>query len=126
MRTSDHLPGLPVAAVDDFGERAAVGGGDGLQRAIGGIADADQEGDVVISGDAEDLAGLVLVADRGMAGADAQVGRGERDGEGSLPEVVVVEETGAVVVGPGDDQRDGRGSSGDVPRAAPYADSSRS
>jgi hypothetical protein len=75
----------------------------------------------VIAGHAEDLAGPVLVADGGMAGADAEIGGGESHRVGGLPEVVVIEEPGAVVIGPGDRQREGGGGSGDVPRAAPDA-----
>jgi hypothetical protein len=63
--------------MDDLADRAAVRLGDETQRAIGRVADAEQEGHVVIAGHAEDLAGLVLVADRGMAGADAEVGAGD-------------------------------------------------
>ena len=73
----------------------------------------------MIAGYAEDLAGLVLVADRCVAGADAEIGGGEGHRVGGLPEVVVVKQAGAVVVGPGDDQRDGGGGSRDVPGAAP-------
>src|ERR1700744_3257416 len=55
-----------------------------------------------------------------MAGGDAHMrGRGHHGG-GRLPEVGIVDEAGAVVVGLGDDQRDRRGGPGDVPRAAPY------
>ena len=61
----------------------------------------------------------VLVADRRVPGADAEIGGGEGHGIGGLAEVKVVDEAGAVVVGCGDDQGDGGGRSGDVPRAAP-------
>ena len=126
-------PGSPLtvsyqlAVVDDLAERAAVGLGDGAQRAIGGVAHAEEEGDVVVGGHAEDLAGLVLVADRGVAGADAEVGGGERHGVGGLPEVVVVDEAGAVVVGPrGRPARWRRPLRRCAPRRARRSDSARS
>ena len=71
--------------VDDLGQRAAGGRGDGPQRAVGRVAHAEKEGDVMIGRHAEDLAGPVLVADRGMACADAQVGSGKHHGVGGLP-----------------------------------------
>src|SRR5271170_7693086 len=105
VRMTAPLIWLPAAVVDDLSERAPAGRGDGPQRAIGRVAHAEKEGDVMIGGHAEDLAGKVLVADRGMAGADAQVGGGKHHGVGGLPEVVIVDEAGAVVVGLGDDER---------------------
>src|SRR5690242_152528 len=111
---------LPAAVVDDLAEGTAVRLGQGGQRPVGRVAQADQEGDVVAGRDAEDRAGPVLVADRGVAGAHAEVGRREHHGVGGLAQVVVVDQAGAVVVGLRDDDRDGGGRPGDVPGAAPH------
>lgn len=80
----------------------------------------------MIAGHAEDLAGQVPVADRGVAGADAEISGRQGHGVGGLTEVVVVDEEGAVVVGPGDDRRDRRRGSGDVPALRPTVDSALS
>ena len=50
--------------MDDLADRTAVRLGDRAQGPIGRVAHAEHEGHVVIAGYAEDLAGLVLVADR--------------------------------------------------------------
>jgi hypothetical protein len=68
--------GLPVTVPDDLVDGATIGLGDRPQRAVGRVPHAQQVGDVVIARHAEDLAGLVLVADRRVAGADAAVGGG--------------------------------------------------
>jgi hypothetical protein len=96
--------------MNDLVGRAAVGIGDGPQRPVRRVAHAEEEGDIVIAGHAQDLTGRVLVADRGVGGADAEVGGGDGYGVGGLPEVVVVQEAGTVVFGPRQDQGDGRGS----------------
>jgi hypothetical protein len=90
---------LPAAVMNDLAGRAAVGIGDGPQRPVRRVAHAEEEGDIVIAGYAQDLTGRILVADRGMAGADAEVGGGDGHGVGGLPEVVVVEEAGTVALG---------------------------
>ena len=63
--------------MDDLADRAAVGIGDRPQRPVRRVAHAEEEGDIVIAGHAQDLTGRILVADRGMAGADAEVGGGD-------------------------------------------------
>jgi succinate dehydrogenase/fumarate reductase flavoprotein subunit/HEAT repeat protein len=65
---------LPAAVMNDLAGRATVGIGDGPQRPARRVAHAEEEGDIVIAGRAQDLTGRTLVADRGMAGADAEVG----------------------------------------------------
>jgi hypothetical protein len=111
---------LPVAVMNDLAGRAAVGLGDGPQRPVRRVAHAEEEGDLVIAGHAQDLAGRILVADRRMGGADAEVGGGDGHGVGGLPQVVVVEEAGTVVLGARQDEGDGRGRAGDVAGAPPH------
>jgi hypothetical protein len=108
-----------VTAADYLVERESVRLDDGLERAVGGVAHADQVGDVMVVGDAEDLAGLLLVADRGVAGADAEVSGGEHDRIGRLTEVVLVNHLAALVRGLREYQGDGRGRARDVPGALP-------
>jgi phytoene dehydrogenase-like protein len=119
LALADLRRALPVAVPDYLVERQATRLDDGLERTVGGVAHADQVGDVVVVGDAEDLAGLLLVADRGVAGADAQVRRGQHDRVGGLAEVVLVHHLGALVLGVREDERDRRGGARDVPRALP-------
>jgi len=111
---------LPVAVMDDLAGRAAVGIGDGPQRPVRRVAHAEEEGDIVIGGYAQDLAGRILVADRRVGGADAEVGGGDGYGVGGLAEVVVVEQAGTVVLGPRQHQGDRRGRAGDVAGALPH------
>src|SRR5580692_7814918 len=94
---------LPVAVTDDLVDGATVRLDDRPQRSVGRVPHAQQVGHIVIVGHAEDLAGLLLVADRGMAGADAEVGGGDHHGVGGLPEVVGIDQARVVVVDYGDD-----------------------
>ena len=63
----DRAPGargrLPATAVYHLVQGPAVGLGDGCQGTPRGVPEADQIGDEVVVRDAEDGAGLVLVAD---------------------------------------------------------------
>src|SRR5580700_4893878 len=110
---------LPVAAVEDFVEGAAVRLGNGAQRAVRWVAGADQVRDVAVGWHAEDRARGLLIAHRGVAGADAEVGRGEHHGVRGLAQVVLVDDPAALVVGLRNDQREGGGRPGDVAGAAP-------
>src|SRR5580704_17197847 len=98
--------GLPVAVPDDLVDRATVGLDDRPQRAVGRVPHAQQVGHIMVVGHAEDLTGPLLVADRGMAGADAEVGGRDHHGVGGLPKVVSVDQASVVIVDYGDDQRD--------------------
>lgn len=111
---------LPDSAVDDLGEGAPIGLHDWLERAIGGISDTEKVRDDVVVGNSEDGSGLLLVADRGVAGAYAEVSGGNRHRSSCLPEVVLVDELGAFVGGFGDNQRDGGRGGGDVARSPPH------
>src|SRR6476619_7706753 len=77
-RTGD--PGSPVwsppSAVHDLVEGASVQPLDDGQRLVRRIADGEHVGQESSVGEAQNGPGLVLVGDRGMAGADAQDGRG--------------------------------------------------
>src|SRR4029453_10870289 len=85
-----HSPqALPALAVDDILERPAVGVPHRLEPSAGGEAERDEDRALPILGQAEDAAGEVLVADRGMAAPDPQVGRGEHDRHRHLPDVVL-------------------------------------
>src|SRR3954451_19161000 len=109
--------GLPASPVHDVVEGAAVGVLHRAQRPVGGVAEAEQIGAEVAVGQAEDLARLVLVADRRVPGADAQLGRGDHHERGRLADVVA-DAPGLLVVWLLGDQGDGRRRAGEV-RAAP-------
>jgi aminoglycoside phosphotransferase (APT) family kinase protein len=111
---------LPVAAADDLVDGAAVRLGDGTQRTVRRVAQGDLEGDVVVVGHAEDLARRLLVADRGVTAADAEVRGGDHDGVRGLAQVVVADELAVLVVVLRDDQRDGGRCPGDVAGAPPH------
>ena len=98
-----------MAVPDDLGDGPAVRPGYGLERPVGRIAQADEVGDIVIGRHAEDPACLFLVADPGVATADAEVGGGHHDRVRCLAEVVAIDLAGMVVLGLRDDQRNGRG-----------------
>src|SRR3954452_7147988 len=116
--STDRAPrGLPASPVHDVVEGAAVGVLHRAQRPVGGVAEAEQIGAEVAVGEAEDLARLVLVADRRVPGADAQVGRGDHHERGRLAEVVGDALADLVVGRVLGDQGDGRRRAGDV-RAA--------
>ena len=106
--------------MDHVGEGAPIGLGDRLERTIGGISDTEKVRHDVVVGDSEESAGLLLVADRGVPGADAKVGSGDRHRGRCLPQVVLGDELGALVRGFGDNQRDGGRSRRDVARAPPH------
>ena len=110
---------LPVAAVQDLVEGPAVRLGDRAKRAIRGVADADQVGDVVVVGHAEDLAGGLLVAHRGVPRSDTEVRGGDHHRVRGLAQVVLADDPAVVVVVLRDDQREGGGRPGDVAGAAP-------
>jgi len=73
--------------VNDVGEGTAIGLDDRGQRAVGGVAKAEQEGDAPIRREAEDRAGEVLVADGGVARADSEVGGDDPHYRAGLAEV---------------------------------------
>src|SRR4029453_7225881 len=109
---------LPALAVDDVLEHPAVGVGHRLEPSAGGEAERDEDRALPILGQAEDAAGEVLVADRGVAAPDPQVGRGEHDRHRHLPDVVQEGVALVPVLGGGYDEDDrGRGRSdvGGVP-----------
>ena len=92
----------------------------GVEGAVRGIPEPEEVGHDVVVGDAEDRAGLVLVADRGMAGADAEVGGRDHHGHRGLAQVVLIEELASLIGRHGGNQRDSRRSRRDVPRALPH------
>jgi hypothetical protein len=71
--------------MDNLREGAPVGLQDRLERTISGIPDTEKERDDVIVGDSKDGAGLPLVAHRGVAGADAEIGGRDRHRRRRLP-----------------------------------------
>src|SRR5215469_16567945 len=117
--SSPNVTSLPAPAVHYLVEGTAVGPDLRSQRPVRRMAQPDEEGHVTIDGNAQDLAGLVLIAHRRVTRADAEVRRGDHDRVGGLTEVVVADEAGAVIAELRRDQRDrGRGA-GDVARAPP-------
>src|ERR1700759_187910 len=111
--------GVPVAAADALAERAAVELRDRRQRAVGRIADPEHERRQVALRDAEDLADPIMVTDRRMAGADAEVGRRDHHRVGGLTKVVTVNDLHAPVGRLGDAQHDRGRRLGDVAGALP-------
>jgi len=108
---------LPVLPVDDLLERAPVGSFDRLELPVGGIAERDEIGAEPSLGKAEDGAGEVLVLDRGVPAADAQVRRRDHQAHGRLTQVEVKQRPLVLVPWDGSDERHGRGRPGDVTRA---------
>jgi hypothetical protein len=74
----------------------------------------------VIVGDSKDGAGLPVVAHRGVAGADAEIGGRDRHRRRRLPQVVLIDVLGAIVGRFGDNQRNGSRCRCDMPRALPH------
>jgi hypothetical protein len=66
-----------VAAVHDLVERAPVGPLDRRERAVGGKAERDQPGAEPVRREAQEAPGEVLIGNRRMGAADAQVGGGQ-------------------------------------------------
>ncbi len=62
----------PMSVVDNLIEGPPVRFADGLQRAVRGIADAEQVRHLVTVGDAEDGARLVLIPHRRVASAQCE------------------------------------------------------
>jgi hypothetical protein len=110
---------LPVVAVDDLVEGAAVWALDRRQRPVGRIAQRDQVRAELVVGEAEQAARHVLVPDARVGGADAKAGRGEHDAHRGLAEVVLDEASFPVVLRYRGDQRDRRRRVGDMPGALP-------
>src|SRR5687767_2717288 len=77
----------PTTAVDDLVEGTPVGLHDRRQRTVARVAEADHVRRGVAVGEAEDAARRLLVADRRVAAADAQVGGGQHHGVRRLAEV---------------------------------------
>ena len=98
---------LPVVSVDDVGVVAPVGAADEGEGLVGGIAQSDEVGDEPVRGVSEDSAGEVLVAHRGVAGADSEVGGCEHHGHRGLTEVVLEPVAVELVCRLGRDKGDG-------------------
>src|SRR5215207_7123176 len=95
MAPTTRLRPLPVAAVYHVLERAPVGPRDRPERAVGRDAKGDQPGAEMILREAQQAPRQLLVADRRVRAADAQVGRGQHDAHRRLAHVVLDQVAGA-------------------------------
>jgi DNA-binding SARP family transcriptional activator len=114
-------PALPVIPVHDVVEGAAVGPDERPQRPVGRVAQADQVDGEVAAGEPQHPLRLLLVGNRRVAGADAEVGRGQHHVRGGLAEVIQHEAALPLVLRLPGHQGDRRRRLGDVP-AAPFPD----
>ena len=105
--------------MNDLIEWPAIRLVDRREGAVGGIPEPEEVGHDVVVGDTQDRAGLVLVADRRMAGADAEVGGLEHHGHRGLPQVVLVEELPSLIGRHRGNQCDRSRSRRDMARALP-------
>ncbi len=106
-----------MIAVDDVVERATFGSLTQLERTFGGVAERNEVCADAVIRELEDAPREVLVGDRRVAAADAQVCCGEHHAHDGLADV---EEGGlASVIEVGQDHRDGRSRTCDVSCALP-------
>jgi hypothetical protein len=83
--------------MDDFIEWPTIWLPDRREGAVGGIPESEEVGHDVVVGDTQDRAGLLLFADCGMAGADAEVGGLDHHGHRGLAQVVLIEEFSSLI-----------------------------
>src|SRR5262245_18185285 len=112
---------LPLLAVHNLFERTAIRLLDHTQWPVGRVPNGQQAGKEPVAREAEQLLRQVLVLYRGMARAEPQIGGGDGDRHGRLPEVVLEETRSARLVGTRGDDCDRRGGTGDMTRAAPHS-----
>jgi len=111
----------PVAAMNDFIEGPPIWLADRREGAVGGIPETNEVGDDVVVGDTKDRAGLLLVADGRMAGADAEVGGLEHHRHRGLAQVVLIEELPSLIGRHRGNQRDSRRGRRDMAGALPHS-----
>src|SRR5581483_3532901 len=112
---------LPATAVDDLVERAAVEPLERGERPVGRIAQRHQVGAEPVVGEAEDPTRKLLILNRRMAGADAEIGGHEHHRHRRVPQVVLQEAAPALVLRDRRDDRDRGGCTGDMPGSLPDA-----
>ena len=114
----------PRCTTSSKGRRSGLAMGD--QWSIGRVAEGDHVGARAVRRRAEDASARLLVADGGVAAADAEVGGGQQHGHRRLPQVVLIDGHVALRLGLGQDEDDRRLAAARWPAPTQTVDSSRS